>query len=216
MGLLDAAVDRLRKVKFRMEKAVENKAKDLLFEDHRVLTEEELNIDNEFDIDKTEAYLRQAEEKKKVSSRAEVDDNRIMKMVRQREIITDVAEPFVDRIEQHKSIRDTEVAYEQKAMEESSREKRKKVKQLTEALGGGTDFISGLGSSALDDELMTAGSANKGEGSEKRKLADFIRKKATEKKTGTDKEKKKEPEKEKEKEKEKDKGILMGNKKKKK
>ena len=183
--LLDKAVNKLRRLKFLVDQKNLQNAKDLLFEEHRVFSESEILIDESANVEKLVDYLRLPEEKRRLQSVDEIDDNRIMNMIRRKEVVEDTLRPYKDNFAYMRTEKDT---FEAKM----ERVNNARLGRLSEGIGRRieqerSDVLDGgrEGLESDDDVVETDTSSQKGKGKgkgksraskmEKRKLIDFIK-----------------------------------------
>jgi len=180
--LLDKAVEKMRRVKFLVEQKNVKEAGDLLFEEHRVFTPEQLLVDEEVSIEKLYDYLKLPEEKKRVHAVDEIDDNKILNMIRRREVLEDSLKPYQDNHAYRRTVADTfEYKIERlnlsrhqrigqsathKLIEDEAYERQGDREEDTPA------FISG------EAELEPGAEGKEGGKVEKKKLMDYIRESA--------------------------------------
>lgn len=167
--LIKEAVDKLRRAKFLIDQKNLENAKDLLFEEHKVYTKEEMLTDSQYKHENIIHYLKNPEERRRLTSRDEADDDKIMSMVARKEVIEDTHVPFDELHNQILEEGDTKEA----------RQIRMKKKQEEESIR--KLLMENAGAPDQEEALDIGGPESEVKGGEKKKVAEYI-KQTTEKK----------------------------------
>jgi len=93
---LTRTIEKLRRLKYLVEQKNLENAKNLLFAEHRVFTKEEILADKDVSVEKLYDYLRLPDEKRRLHSIDEIDDNKILEMIRRKEVLEDTVKPYQD------------------------------------------------------------------------------------------------------------------------
>jgi len=91
---LTNTIEKLRRLKFLVEQKNLENAKNLLFSEHRVFNKDEILVDKDVSVEKLYDYLRLPDEKRRLHSIDEIDDNKILEMIRRKEVLEDTAKPY--------------------------------------------------------------------------------------------------------------------------
>lgn len=163
LTLITQAVDKLRRAKFLIDqKNVEN-AKDLIFEEHKVYTKEELLADSQIHHENLIHYMRNPEEKRRLTQRDEVDDDKLMAMISRKEIIEDTVQPFENYADQRLEEEDTREAAQLKIRKRQQEAEMKKLSQPSD------------GEEGFEEDPVLLGKTASKEKSEKKKVVEYIK-----------------------------------------
>lgn len=180
--LLDKAVHKLRRLKFLVDqKNVEN-AKDLLFKEHRVFSEEEMLRDKDSHYEKLVDYLRLPDEKRRLHTIDEIDDNKILTMIKKKEIVEDTNIPFDNSVRTVLTEEDTVDKKLQKVKDMIYAKEAASVKQ-TGGKATQSKRADALEKDVEADDLLKLETATAVK-DERKKLIDHIRTSAEKKKGG--------------------------------
>jgi len=105
--LLDKAVEKMRRVKYLVEQKNIKQAGDLLFEEHKVFTTQQLMADEEVTAEKLYDYLNLPDEKRRIHAVDEIEDNKILNMIRRREVLEDSLKAYQENFAYRRTIEDT-------------------------------------------------------------------------------------------------------------
>lgn len=94
--LVNQAIDKLRRVKYRVDQIATKNAQKLFFDEHNVFGRDEILIDMHDSYEKVEQYLKQPEQVRKSTPRDEAIDDTITRMMVRTEVVEDILEPFGD------------------------------------------------------------------------------------------------------------------------
>jgi len=133
MALINQAVEKLRRVKFLVDQKNLENAKDLIFEEHKVFTKEEMLVDNEVQAEKLIHYLKYPEEKRRLTARDELDDDKMLRMIARKEIIEDTVKPFEDYYNHRLEESDTKEYRDIRMKQRKLEAEKKKAAQAREA-----------------------------------------------------------------------------------
>lgn len=186
--LLDKAVNKLRRLKFLVDQKNTENAKDLLFKEHRVLSKEELLRDKDSHYEKLVDYLRLPDEKRRLHTIDEIDDNKILTMIKKKEIVEDTNEPFDNSVRTVLNEGDAIDVKLQKVKDILYAKEVQGIKQPT-AKGSQSRRDDAMEKDVEADDMMKLETAS-GVKDERKKLIDHI-KASTDKKKAGKKDKKK-------------------------
>lgn len=95
-GQLDSLVDQFRRMKFNMEQASQEKAGELLFEEHSVFSQEEIMLSHENTYEELQGYFQVAKEDRRYDFKREQRDDKISQAVEPKVVALDVADPVFE------------------------------------------------------------------------------------------------------------------------
>lgn len=89
-------MEKLRRLKFKIDQKSIIEAKQLLFEEHDVLSRDELLVDASVSFENLAAYLKLPTDKRRTSEIDEVEDNKISDLIKRKQINVDLVENFAN------------------------------------------------------------------------------------------------------------------------
>eukprot|EP01015_Nassula_variabilis_P021264 TRINITY_DN3770_c0_g1_i2.p1 TRINITY_DN3770_c0_g1~~TRINITY_DN3770_c0_g1_i2.p1 ORF type:complete len:745 (-),score=182.72 TRINITY_DN3770_c0_g1_i2:154-2388(-) len=177
---LQKVVDKVRRIKWRVDQQMQKNAEKLLFEEHMRFTQDELMADEEVYYEMLDFYLKQSEEAKKDTPRKELDDERIMKTIKRRQLVEDIVKPFQDSamlLQDENDVKEVRRTKEREINQEKIREYITKLED-TAALG------SSRGEQDFDDDLFVEKSLTEDK-EQRQKIVEYIKKQSAGVRTDT-------------------------------
>mmetsp|Transcript_75356 Transcript_75356/g.87570 ORF Transcript_75356/g.87570 Transcript_75356/m.87570 type:complete len:700 (-) Transcript_75356:153-2252(-) len=136
---VNQAIDKLRRVKYRVDQIATKNAQKLFFDEHNVFSRDEIMVDMNDSYEKVEQYLRQPEQVRKATPKDEAIDDKITRMMMRTEIVEDTLEPFKDwrhkKINEHDSIDYQEFVRIEKELQFAESLQSTKTQGMEETLG---------------------------------------------------------------------------------
>jgi len=172
----------LRRVKFLVDQAAVKNAHELFFDEHRVFSNEELLADDEIKMEYLHYYLNVPAEKKRMSASLEVDDDKIYRMIKRKDIIEDASAAYKEEYNQQLDFKDTEEftskTYEQMRVEREKRRLAKEIAMAPDEKSAHTDDEA-----PWEVEISTTGKKkeDKQVKGEREKLIEFLKQKSDQK-----------------------------------
>jgi hypothetical protein len=175
--LIGSAIEKLRRVKFLVDQKNLENAKDLIFEEHKVFTKEEMLADSEVHSEKLIHYLKTPEDKRRLTQTDEIDDDKMLRMIARKNIVEDTVKPFTDFAEQRLGEEDTrEYKHIQLREKYLEKERRRLIRASTQEA---EEFQPELEATAAKVDPKDASKA------ERKKLVEYIKQKTDKTATST-------------------------------
>lgn len=178
-NLIEQAIDKLRRVKYLVDQKNLENAKDLIFEEHKVFTKDEMLADSEAPAEKLIHYLKNPEDKRRLTQTDEIDDDKMIRMIARKNIVEDTITPFEDHPTQRLGEEDTR---EYKTIQLQQRFLEKERQRLMKA------SLKDKDDTQTEAEIPTAKvDAKDAAKAERKKLVEYIKQKTEKTPAGADK-----------------------------
>ena len=105
---INGAIEKLRRIKYLVDQEALKNAQELFFDEHKVLSKEDILIDADIKMEYLHYYAKVPSERKRMTARLEIDDDKIHRIIKRKEILEDTTEPFNNEYNNQLTFEDTE------------------------------------------------------------------------------------------------------------